>query len=145
MGTRVPKINVLSKNKKNITFFRPKNYHFYSREKSLYITWACFRTVFVLSKPVSESTAYLKFTKSGYFFYLFGRMSLKGHWWRLNRRNHVVWPINFKRSQCYFQLISYYKKIIQYLIKKCNRNMDSKDTKHDLKIGLFSSESSFRI
>ena len=28
---------------KNITFFSPKNHHFYSREISQYIAWACLR------------------------------------------------------------------------------------------------------
>ena len=38
--------SVLSKNKKNITYFASENYRFYSRqshEKLQYIVWACFR------------------------------------------------------------------------------------------------------
>ena len=43
MGTRVPTINVLSKNKKTILKKSSENEHFYSREILLYIAWACFR------------------------------------------------------------------------------------------------------
>ena len=39
---RVPTIYVLSKNKK-IVKISTENCHFYSREKSLYVAWACFR------------------------------------------------------------------------------------------------------
>ena len=51
-ASRVPTINVLSKNKKKITIFHPKIIVFYSCEKLQYITWACFRnTSLIIRKP----------------------------------------------------------------------------------------------
>ena len=43
MGTRVPTIYVLSKNKKNVTIYSSENYHFYSREILQYIAYAYLR------------------------------------------------------------------------------------------------------
>ena len=40
---RLPTIYVLSKNMKIVKKKSIKNCHFYSREKSLYVAWACFR------------------------------------------------------------------------------------------------------
>ena len=42
---RVPTIYVMSKNKKKYHNFSYENYYFYSREKSMYIAWTCFRHV----------------------------------------------------------------------------------------------------
>ena len=41
----MPTISVLSKNKKNITFFSAENYHFYIREILQYIARTCLRNV----------------------------------------------------------------------------------------------------
>ena len=50
-----PTIYVLSKNKRKYLNFLSENYHFYSREKLQYITWACFRN----ELPSSTGTYFL--------------------------------------------------------------------------------------
>ena len=42
---RTASIHVLSKNKKNNQKISSENYHFYSREKWLYVAWACLHNV----------------------------------------------------------------------------------------------------
>ena len=75
----VPKINVLSKNIKNIFFFffSIKFFNFYSSRRTMYITWECFCNVIFQSYAISLiffsvphcMNAYLEYSSCSEFFW----------------------------------------------------------------------------